>query len=268
MKPLSPASEAGRIGRLSKPPHPVLFQLLHEPQLLDDRQHVLPHLLRIDATHIVMLARAGILERDTARELLAINRDLEERSSRGEEVLAPPPSHRGLYLLYEQHYIDRLGPQKGGAAHVARSRNDINATLARMRLRARLLDLIGECLDLLAATLELAGRHLETLMSAFTHLQPAQPTTLAHYLAAVTTELLRALETVVAALDSVDRCPMGAASGSGTSFAIDRSLVASLLGFREIVDNSLDAVASRDYAVPVLAGFAGFLLSAPFLIPQ
>jgi argininosuccinate lyase len=249
---------AGETGRLSRPPCPALLELLYEPQLAYDRRYVLPHLLRIDAAHIVMLAHAGILETGIARDLLVVNQDLEKRFLCGEDVLAPPPSHRGLYLLYEQHYIDEIGAHKGGAAHVARSRNDMNATVSRMRLRARILGFLDEGLALVTAALDLAAGQLHTVMSAFTHLQPAQPTTLAHYLAGVTPELLRALAAVAATLESVDRCPMGAATGSGTSFPIDRSMVAELLGFHEVADNSLDAVASRDYLTPVLAGLASF----------
>lgn len=248
---------AAVIGRLSKPPNPVLFRLLYEPQIRNDRLHVLPHLLRIDAAHVVMLARTGILDTGVANDVLAVNRDLDRRLSSGEDVLSPPPSHRGLYLLYEHEYIERLGAQRGGAAHVARSRNDINATIARLRLRERVLDLLEEGLGLLAASVALGERQLTTLMSAFTHLQPAQPSSLAHYLAAVTAELLRSLEAIAGTLESIDRCPMGAAAGIGTSFPVDRALVAGLLGFGEVVDNSLDAVASRDYAAAVLAGCAG-----------
>jgi len=235
-----------------------LFRLLVEPQLRNDLPYVLPCLLRIDAAHVVMLTATGILDKAVARDLLAVNRDLDRRFSHGEDVLETPPAHRGLYLLYERQYVDRLGAQRGGAAHVARSRNDINATVLRMRLRGRVLDLLEESLELLTAVHGLAGGQLETTMSAFTHLQPAQPTTLAHYLAAVAAELLRALETVATALDGMDRCPMGAASGSGTPFPIAPAMVADLLGFRAAADNSLDAVASRDYVTTVLAGFANF----------
>lgn len=243
---------------MSRPPHPELFRLLLEPQLRNDLPYVLPCLLRIDAAHVVMLAATGILDKAVARDLLAVNRDLDRRFSRGEDVFEAPPAHRGLYLLYERQYVDRLGAQRGGAAHVARSRNDINATVLRMRLRARVLDLLEESLELLTAVHGLAGGQLETVMSAFTHLQPAQPTTLAHYLAAVAAELLRALESVAVALDGMDRCPMGAASGSGTSFPIAPAMVADLLGFSAAADNSLDAVASRDCVTTALAGFANF----------
>lgn len=243
---------------LAQAPHAELFRLLIEPGFRNDYQHVLPCLLRIDAAHVVMLASTGILDKAVAGDLLAVNRDLDRRLAQGEDVLAAPPAHRGLFLLYERKYVEHLGPQRGGAAHLARSRNDINATVLRMRLRARALDLLDESLDLVAAVCGLAGGQLTTLMSAFTHLQPAQPTTLAHYLAAVAAELLRALEMVMAALHAMDRCPMGAASGSGSPFPITPAMVADLLGFRVAADNSLDAVASRDYVAAVLAGFANF----------
>lgn len=208
-----------------------------------------------------MLARTGILAHTSAAGLLTVNRDLARRWLAGEPVLESPAKHRGLYLIYEQEYIRRLGAQEGGAAHVARSRNDINATIARMRLREGVLRVLGECVSLLQATLVLGYRQAGTLMSGFTHLQPSQPASLGHYLAGVGAELTRGMESLAAALASVDRCPMGAASGAGTSFPIDRELVARLLGFSEPVDNSLDAVASRDYAIAVLSALASLGLT-------
>src|ERR1041384_3730302 len=122
-------------GRVSRPPHPVLFQLLYEPSFAGDQRAVLPDLLRIDAAHVVMLAQQRILGGDTAAALLAVNADLADRVSAGETVLEPPPVHRGLYVVYENEYIRRLGGERGGAAHVARSRNDINATIPPTRVR-------------------------------------------------------------------------------------------------------------------------------------
>ncbi|HVT17484.1 MAG TPA: hypothetical protein VHQ90_15050 [Thermoanaerobaculia bacterium] len=118
------------MGRLSLPPNPLLFELLYEPAFRQDRKSVLPYLLRIDAAHVLMLAARGILPRPAAAQLLAVHGELAGRVRRGEPVLDPEEPHRGLYWLYEQHYIRRLGGAVGGAAHVARSRNDINATVA------------------------------------------------------------------------------------------------------------------------------------------
>jgi argininosuccinate lyase len=247
---------AQTLGRVSKPPHPVLFQLLYEPGFLEDRAHVLPCVLEIDAAHVVMLARKGLLPATTASRLLAVNRGLKERLARGEELFPPPPSHRGLYLLYESEYIARLGPEVGGSAHVARSRNDINATVTRMRLRGVLLDVLQECAALQRVMGRQASAHRETLMSGFTHLQPAQPSSLGHYLAAVLSELTRSAEWLSASYESVDCSPMGAAAGLGTAFPVDREGVARLLGFPRVIANSIDAVGSRDYVIQVLSALA------------
>lgn len=244
------------IGRLSSPPHPELFDLLYRQQFHRDAADVLPWLLRIDAAHVLMLAGRDILPRGVAAGLLEIHQELTARISRGETVLEAPSVHRGLYFVYERHLIERLGSEVGGAAHVARSRNDVNAAVTRLRLRRELLGLLEAGADLLDALLALAAEHAGTVMSGFSHLQPAQPTTFGHYLAAVASELRRSLAQLSGAWDEVNRSPLGACAGLGTSFAIDRERTAALLGFDAVIENSLDAVASRDYAVHVLSPLA------------
>jgi argininosuccinate lyase len=247
---------AAAMGRLSAAPHPELFELLYAPQFDHDRETVLPWLLRIDAAHVVMLAACGVLPRETAAGLLGVNRELAARAGAGEPVLAPPPLHRGLYMVYERHYVERLGPEIGGAAHVARSRNDINAAVARLRLRDELMALLTDGGELARVALARAREHAETAMSGFTHFQPAQPMTFGHYLAGVASELLRSLALLADVFGAVNRSPLGAGAGLGTSFPIDRELTASLLGFAAVIPNSLDAVASRDYAVQALAALS------------
>ncbi len=244
------------MGRLSLGPHPVLRELLYDPGLRADREHVLPHLLRIDAAHVLMLARQGILPRPAAAQLLAVQRDLTSRLAAGEELFAAPEAHRGLFWLYEREYVTRLGGEVGGAAHVARSRNDINAAVARLRLRDELLTLLDACDALLETAFARAGREASTLMSGFTHLQPAQPGSLGHYLTGVSAELLRGAEWLAASFPLLNRSPLGAAAGAGTSFPIDREAVASWLGFDAAIENSADAVATRDYVVHLLSALA------------
>src|SRR6185295_8606837 len=101
-----PSGEAAGMGRLSAAPHPGLFDLLYAPQFARDRQEVLPRLLRIDAAHVLMLAERGILPHETAAGLLRVNRELAARAQAGEPVIEPPPVHRGLYMVYESHYVD------------------------------------------------------------------------------------------------------------------------------------------------------------------
>jgi argininosuccinate lyase len=244
------------VGRLSRPPNPVLFRLLYEKQSERDLVEVLPHLLRIDAAHVVMLAHTNLLRPKVAAELLSVNRELGRLMKLGKEAFPTRPQHRGFYFLYEQEYIDRLGKQVGGAAHLARSRNDINATVTRARLRDELLEMLAEFCKL-SHTMAAAGqKYSDAVICGFTHMQPAQPSTLGHYIAAVLSELVRSAEILDSAYDMINCSPMGAAAGLGTSFAIDRGEVAQLLGFPSIIPNSADAVASRDYLVHVLSGMA------------
>jgi argininosuccinate lyase len=241
------------MGRLSEGPHATLFELLYEPHEAGAHRDVLPYLLAIDAAHVVMLEEQALVTTSVAGALLALNQEMTERVERGETVITFVPRHRGIYFLYERELIARLGGGVGGAAHLGRSRNDINATVTRLRLREVLLGVIADACDMTEALLDAAGAHATTTMSGFTHLQPAQPTTLGHYLAGVGCEMVRSIEQFEAAYALVNVSPMGAAAGYGTSFAIAPARVADLLGFEAVIDNSLDAVASRDYLVAVLA---------------
>jgi argininosuccinate lyase len=251
-----PAPSGQVTGRLLRPPNPALFKLLYEQQTARDQVDVLPHLLQIDAAHVVMLAHAKLLPMKVAGGLLRVNREMNILLDEGKDVVSPKPEHRGLYSLYEQEYIHRLGKQVGGAAHMARSRNDINATVTRLRLRDDLLTLLAEFCKLSHVMCEASERYSDTVMCGFTHLQPAQPSTLGHYLVGVLAELMRSAEVLDRAFDVVNCSPMGAAAGFGTSFAIDRGEVAQFLGFSAIIENSIDAVASRDYLIQALSGEA------------
>lgn len=237
-------------GRLSKAPHPDLHRLVYAPAFARDVRDVLPLLVRVNAAHVIMLARAGLLDRTAARALLRA----------GDAIAAAPPpmpeAHRGLYAVFEEELGARCGAAAAGGVHVARSRNDINATTARMRVRGCLVAVAEHLFDLTSALLERAAEHRATLMPGFTHLQPAQPTTLGHYLLGVAAELDRGGDRLLDVERRLDACPMGACAGFGTSFAIGADLVAELLGFSGPAASSADAVASRDFVADFLSAAA------------
>ena len=237
-------------GRLSKAPHPELQRLLYAPAFDRDARDVLPLLVRINAAHVVMLERCGIVDRPSAAALLRAN----------DAIAADPPpapeASRGLYAVFESELIARCGAAAGGTVHVARSRNDINATIARMRVRQCVLLVASDLHDLQAGLLDRAAEHAASVMPGFTHLQPAQPTTLGHYLLGVSAELDRTGERLLDLDRRLDRCPMGACAGFGTSFAIDADLVAALLGFAGPTPSAVDAVASRDFVADFLSTVA------------
>jgi argininosuccinate lyase len=131
--------------------------------------------------------------------------------------------------------------------HTARSRNDIAITLYRMMVRRELLHVAESVAGARAVILDLALRHIETVMPAHTHTQPAQPTTLAHYLLAAAEFLGRDAARVRAAFARVNLSPLGACAITTTGFPIDRNMTARLLGFEGLAKNSYGAIAAIDY---------------------
>ncbi len=131
--------------------------------------------------------------------------------------------------------------------HTGRSRNDIDLTMYRLVLRSLLLDLLSALLALRARLVDLAWEHRAALMPAYTHNQPAQPTTFGHYLMAYVEVLERDSERILAAFARVNRSPLGACAITTTGFALDRYLTAALLGFDGLQVNSYGAIAAVDY---------------------
>ena len=140
--------------------------------------------------------------------------------------------------------------------HVGRSRNDINATVLRLRLRGAYARLVREVLRLLAVLVHRAERHAALAMPIYTHYQAALPVTYGHYLAGVAVALQRDLQGVEDAARALDRCPLGAGAAGGTTVPIDTERTARLLGFADGVLHSLDAVASRDLVLRLLAALS------------
>jgi argininosuccinate lyase len=220
----------------------------------------LPWIARIDKAHLVMLAERGLVTRAAAAGLLAAIANLERADF---APLAGRPAPRGVYLLYEDYLIETAGAETGGILQTGRSRNDLNATLLRLRLRAPYLRLAREVLRLQAVLLARAARHAATVMPIYTHYQAALPITFGHYLAGVATALERDLGALLALAPPLDHCPLGAGAAAGTTLPLDTARTAGLLGFRQPVGHSLDAVASRDLVLRLLAaaGVLGVTLS-------
>lgn len=207
----------------------------------------------VDRAHLVMLGERALLPRETVGALLRAIAELREA---GWAPLRGRSAPRGLYLLYESWLVGELGETVGGALHLGRSRNDLAATVLRLRLREPLRRLVGETLRLQAVLLAGARRHRRVAMPIYTHFQPALPGTYGHYLAGVATALERDLDGLLAAAADLGKCPLGAGAGGGTSVPIDPARTAELLGFERPVDHSLDAVASRDLVLRLLAAAA------------
>lgn len=240
-------------GRIRRAVTPSARRLLFERDLQQQIEGELPDLCRIDRAHVLMLVERGIVPADAARCLL---RAIERLSEAGFAPLRDRPLRRGLFLTYEEYLIETEGPGVGGLLQTGRSRNDLGATLARLRAREPYRRLLSAALRLQAVLLRRARRHAAVVMPGYTHGQPAEPITYGHYLAGLAEALRRDLDALLDGGVELDTCPLGAAALAGTSLPIDTARTAALLGFTRSSPNSLDAVASRDFALRLLASAA------------
>lgn len=205
---------------------------------------------RIDCAHLVMLAEEAIVDPVRASSLMKLILELEASKFTPLKGEAAP---RGLYLLYEDYLIRQSGTEIGGILHTARSRNDLNATSLLLRLRAPYLHLLREVLRLQAILLRRAQRYGAVVMPLYTHYQAAMPGSYGHYLAGIGSALQRDITSLWSLGAELNRCPLGAGAGGGTSLPIRPERTAQLLGFERPVVHSVDAVASRDLVLRLLA---------------
>lgn len=192
------------------------------------------YLDQINKASIVALADAGVVSPEIARRIAAgILALIQDERGR-------PRQWSADYLDYEPRLLAAVGPD-GSRLHCGRSRQDISATIARMNLRAGLLDECDALIQARQALLALAQQHKKTIVPAYTHGVQAQPTTLAHYLLGMASALARSSARLRAAYGHVNQAPLGAAALTTSSFPLDRHRLASLLGFEGLVENAYDA---------------------------
>jgi argininosuccinate lyase len=233
-------------------PAPIYAETVLGPNFEGAKMHFLDALLEIHYAHTRMLAAQGILTASEERLLLEALDGLDR-----EEIARAryDGSCEDLFFFVEG-LLRRACGELAGKMHIARSRNDIDIALFRMAQRRQLLGLASAVAELRAVLLQMAARNLETVMPAHTHTQPAQPTTLAHYLCAAIEFLGRDSARIQAAFARVNLCPLGACAISTTGFPIDRHMTARLLGFEGLAENSYGAIASVDYFTESAASVA------------
>ncbi|MCP5015534.1 MAG: argininosuccinate lyase [Ketobacter sp.] len=196
--------------------------------------------------HATMLAEVGVLtqeEKTTIIDGLEAIR-LEIRNGKFEWSVALEDVHMNI----EARLTQRIGIT-GKKLHTGRSRNDQVATDIRLYLRDAIDAILCELTRLQTGLVDLAEREADTIMPGFTHLQTAQPVTFGHHILAWNEMLFRDYERLVDCRKRVNRMPLGSAALAGTTYPIDRSITARLLGFDEICENSLDGVSDRDFAI-------------------
>ncbi len=199
--------------------------------------------------HAAMLAHVGILsaeEEGAIRAgLAAIGAEIEAGTFPFSEAL------EDIHMNIEARLTERIG-EAGKRLHTGRSRNDQVALDVRLWVRDAIDGLDAQIADVMRALVDRAAEHAGTVMPGFTHLQPAQPTTFGHHLLAYVEMLSRDRGRLADCRARLNESPLGAAALCGTGFPIDRHMTAAALGFERPMRNSLDAVASRDFAAEFL----------------
>jgi argininosuccinate lyase len=210
----------------------------------DAKALFLSPLVAISYAHLVMLRERGII---SAADAHVLRDALDSISVADLGRTQYDHTCEDLFFHIERKIVAACGEEIAGRLRIARSRNDLDMTMYRMRQREFIATLAAGALDLRSALIDFALQHRETVFAALTHTQPAQPTTVAHYLLAVTEQLERDHVRLRAAYLSTNRCPLGSCAITGTGFDIDRQLTSELLGFDEPTGNTYGSIATVDY---------------------
>ncbi|RPI41827.1 MAG: hypothetical protein EHM59_19270 [Betaproteobacteria bacterium] len=165
-----------------------IVQYLVMPRLTSNLEASYAAMMRVNRAHVLMLAEEGIVDRGAAGKLL---RCLAEMESAGPACVTLDPAKEDLYFNLEAEVIKRIGADVGGQMHTGRSRNDLYATVQRMLAREHWLRLATMANALRRRLLDMAAQQIDVVMTGYTHLQPAQPITLGHYLSGVADALAR-----------------------------------------------------------------------------
>jgi len=206
----------------------------------DDQEIALFDILGSQA-HVIMLEENNIISKNDAKKILQALESLKK------EPFDSNSNSEDIHELIESLVIKKIGMQSGGKMHTARSRNDQVALDIRMKIRNDINILCNCLLDTIESLISVAKNHQKTIMPLYTHLQQAQVGLFSHYLLAHADALFRDFERLYDAYSRVNQSPLGAGPVGGTSMPIDRQRTADLLGFTELVENSIDATSTRDF---------------------
>ncbi len=213
--------------------------------------------IRGSIAHVEMLASCRII---TAEEARRIRKGLKEILAEIEAgTLSLSWEKEDIHMAIEQRLIQKVGAM-GGKLHTGRSRNDQVALDERLYLRGAITELKKLLTQFQRVLLYKSEKYFGTIMPGYTHLQRAQPVFLSHHLLAYVSMLERDHERLTDCYKRVNRLPLGAAAMAGTSFPIDRAMVARKLGFDSVLENSIDAVSDRDYIIEFTAVCSGIMM--------
>lgn len=196
--------------------------------------------------HAMMLGKCGIISTGEAADIINTLEEIKLELESGKAELTKDAED--IHMNIEKLLIERLG-ETGKKLHTARSRNDQVALDLRLYLREEVDQLLRLFLELEGLLLDMAEEHAGTIMPGYTHMQKAQPITLGHHLMAYFEMFKRDMDRFADCLKRIDIMPLGSCALAGTTYPIDREMVAGILEFSDITGNSIDSVSDRDFAV-------------------
>ncbi len=206
--------------------------------------------------HVIMLYKIHILDKDEVmrlvRELDTVLRYPERISREGFEDI-----HEAL----ETHLIKKIGINVGGKVQTGRSRNDQVITDIRVKARDDIIDVIVHLISLIKLLLEKSEDHLDSVMPLYTHLQQAQIGNFAHYLLSYSEVLMREIDRLFSLFERLNQSPLGAGPIGGSLLPLDRNMTAKLLGFDNIMSNSIDATSSRDFMIEFVSNMSSIMIT-------
>lgn len=207
--------------------------------------------------HVVMLEKQSILTQEEknliVKGLVGIREDVQNGK------LEITHEYEDIHSFVEAILTERIG-EAGKKLHTGRSRNDQVALDMKLYVRLEILKMAGRVYELLETLMKLMEEHLTTYMPGFTHLQKAQPTTVAHHLGAYFEMFKRDGDRLHDIYRRMNTCPLGAGAFAGTTYPLDRSYTAALMGFEGPAFNSMDAVSDRDYIIEFLSALATIMM--------
>ena len=207
--------------------------------------------------HVKMLAKQGILTEDERNQILAGLEGILEDVENG--TLEISHAYEDIHSFVEATLIDRIG-EAGKKLHTGRSRNDQVALDMKLYTRDELIAIDGLVYDLLTTILKIMEEHVDTIMPGFTHLQKAQPITLAHHMGAYFEMFRRDRGRLHDIYERMNYCPLGSGALAGTTYPLDREYVAQLLEFKGATENSMDSVSDRDYVIELLSALSTIMM--------
>ena len=207
--------------------------------------------------HVVMLEKQGILSEEEKNAIVKGLTGIREDVKSGK--LKITDEYEDVHSFVEANLIDRIG-EAGKKLHTGRSRNDQVALDMKLYTRAEVLNVAEEVEELLSALLTIMEDNLETYMPGFTHLQKAQPVTLAHHMGAYFEMFKRDSLRLKDIYTRMNYCPLGSGALAGTTYPLDRTYTAALLGFEGPTLNSMDSVSDRDYIIEFLSALSTIMM--------